>query len=260
MLTIIGCGNLNRSDDGVGVVVAQRLAHRLARHPVPGVQVFDCGTAGIEVMFKARGSSALLVIDACESGSEPGTLFEAPGEELASKREPSHSLHDFRWDHALHAGKKIFGEAFPSDVTVLLVEAATTTYGLELSETVAATAERAYQRALALVAEHVAQRHSGREATLRLDRGSLRMSAADYGAYFEGREGALLLDLEGVPHLVPVDQVAGGYLVKQRNLAGDRAIQVADALERWGVGPDVRRDIRARWSEAAGGLALDLEG
>ncbi|PMB37119.1 hydrogenase maturation protease, partial [Fischerella thermalis CCMEE 5319] len=26
-ITIIGCGNLNRSDDAVGVIVAQRLQH-----------------------------------------------------------------------------------------------------------------------------------------------------------------------------------------------------------------------------------------
>jgi Ni,Fe-hydrogenase maturation factor len=35
MLTIIGCGNLNRNDDGVGVIIAQRLQQYLAQNPHP---------------------------------------------------------------------------------------------------------------------------------------------------------------------------------------------------------------------------------
>ena len=50
MLTIIGCGNLNRSDDAVGAIMAQRLQQFLVEHPYPNVQVYDCGTAGMEVI------------------------------------------------------------------------------------------------------------------------------------------------------------------------------------------------------------------
>lgn len=56
MLTIIGCGNLNRNDDGVGVIIAQKLQQYVAENPHPQVRIFDCGTGGIEVMFQARGS------------------------------------------------------------------------------------------------------------------------------------------------------------------------------------------------------------
>jgi len=52
MLTIIGCGNLNRNDDAVGVIIAQRLQQYLAQNPHPNIRVFDCGTAGMEVMFQ----------------------------------------------------------------------------------------------------------------------------------------------------------------------------------------------------------------
>jgi nitrogen fixation protein NifQ len=43
------------------------------------------------------------------------------------------NLHDFRWDHALHAGRMIYREAFPPCVKVLLIEAATLDFGLGLS-------------------------------------------------------------------------------------------------------------------------------
>ncbi|HJK98590.1 MAG TPA: hydrogenase maturation protease [Polyangiaceae bacterium LLY-WYZ-14_1] len=141
MLTIVGCGNPNRSDDGVGVVVARRLQEWLADHPVPGVQVFDCGTAGMEVMFGARGSQHLIILDACTSGSEPGAVFCVPGEELEAEHEPVFSLHDFRWDHALAAGRRIFRGDFPDQVEVFLVEAASLEFGIGLSSPVARAAD-----------------------------------------------------------------------------------------------------------------------
>ncbi len=158
MLAVIGCGNTNREDDGVGVVVAQRLADRLRQHPVPGVRAFDCCTGGMEVMFAARGADALVVVDACRSGGEPGATFEVPGALLESLPEPSFSLHDFRWQHALAAGRKIFRDDFPSEVRVRLVEVERTGFGLELSDPVRAAAERLHEELLALVAERTAPR------------------------------------------------------------------------------------------------------
>lgn len=144
MLAIIGCGNLNRSDDGVGVLVAQRLQAYLQAHPMPEVQVFDCGTAGIDVMFQARGSDELMIIDASQTGSEPGVVYEVPGEELAKLPEPSYNLHDFRWDHAIAAGQKIFQDSFPQKVTVYLIEAASLDFGWTLSPEVETAANKVY--------------------------------------------------------------------------------------------------------------------
>ncbi|WP_267383512.1 hydrogenase maturation protease [Cyanobacterium sp. uoEpiScrs1] len=136
MLTIIGCGNLNRSDDAVGVIVSQNLQKFLEKHPCPNVRIYDCGTAGMEVMFQSRGSHKLIIIDACSTDSPPGTIFEVPGEELESLPEPSYNLHDFRWDHALAAGRKIFKNDFPKQVTIYLIEAENLELGLELTPSV----------------------------------------------------------------------------------------------------------------------------
>jgi hydrogenase maturation protease len=145
MLTIIGCGNPNRGDDGVGVVIAQRLQTYLATHPIADVQVFDCGTAGIEVMFRAKGSDRLIIVDASSTGSEPGAVFEVPGAELEALPSPSYNLHDFRWDHALAAGRKIFAE-FPKDVTVYLIEAENLGFSLELSPAVQNSSEIVFSK------------------------------------------------------------------------------------------------------------------
>ena len=151
MLTIIGCGNLNRSDDAVGVIIAQRLQQYLAEHPHPHMRVYDCGTAGMEVMFQARGSKKLIIIDASSTGAEPGAVFKVPGKELEALPEPSYNLHDFRWDHALAAGRKIFKEDFPEEVTVYLIEAENLGFGLELSPVVQHSADLVFKEIIAII-------------------------------------------------------------------------------------------------------------
>lgn len=149
MRTIIGCGNLNRQDDAVGVLIAQRLQDHLRQHPLPNVQVFDCGTGGMEVMFQARGSTSLILIDASNIGSEPGAIYKVPGEELERLPEASYTLHDFRWEHAIAAGRKIFRDQFPTDVMVYLIEAEKLGFGLEISPVVRQAADRVFEQIIA---------------------------------------------------------------------------------------------------------------
>ncbi|MBS1991491.1 MAG: hydrogenase maturation protease [Cyanobacteria bacterium SZAS LIN-3] len=147
-LTIIGCGNSNRCDDGVGVYVVQQLKTKLPNAADINVRIFDAGTGGMEVMFQARGTKALIIIDANRSESEPGAIFEVPGEVLENCHKPTFGLHDFRWDHALYAGKQIFKEDFPKDIQVFLIEAAKLEFGLELSDTVKASADVVVEKIL----------------------------------------------------------------------------------------------------------------
>lgn len=142
MLGVIGCGNLTRADDGVGVFVAQTLQAHLRERPRTDVRVFDAGTGGMDVMFQARGVHKLILVDASKSGAIAGSIFKLPGGEFDPSREPTYSLHDFRWDHALAAGRRIFREEFPTDVMVFLIEAESLDFGLELSAPVRAAAAK----------------------------------------------------------------------------------------------------------------------
>ncbi len=155
MLTIIGCGNPNRSDDGAGIEVVRRLRTAIGDRLPNDVRIFDTGTAGMDVMFQARGSCALILVDACQSGSEPGALFEVPGDELESRPPPSYTLHDFRWDHALFAGRKLYGQDFPQDITVYLIEAASLALGIGLSPAV----ERAVEQTVAKIKKRIETWH-----------------------------------------------------------------------------------------------------
>jgi len=154
VLSIIGCGNPNRSDDGVGVYVIQKLLAYHHENPKAGVRIFDSGTAGMDVMFQARGSDALVIVDANSSDSEPGSIFEVPGEELENITEPSYNLHDFRWDNALFAGRKIFKDDFPEDVSIYLIEAGDLSLGIGLSSAVSEAADKVYSRLVECIERH----------------------------------------------------------------------------------------------------------
>lgn len=137
-IVVLGCGNPNRSDDGVG---PQVIALLRGAGLSPRVRLFDVGTDGMTAMYRARGATHLVVVDARVPNGAPGAIYEVPGDVLAAPPARGAGLHDFRWDHALYAGQRIYGDAYPATVVVLLIEAATLELGLALSPQVAVAAE-----------------------------------------------------------------------------------------------------------------------
>lgn len=148
LTAIIGCGNPNRRDDGVGL----RVIELLAQQTLPGnCALFDAGTDGMAVMYRARGAGRLIIVDARAPEFAPGAIYEVPGEVLAAPPQQSLNLHDFRWDHALYAGRKIYGAEFPADVAVFLIEAASLDFGIGLSPEVEAAAGQVAARIVEIV-------------------------------------------------------------------------------------------------------------
>lgn len=131
---VIGCGNLLRGDDAAGPVLVQRMQQR----GLPaGVECADAGTAGMDVAFRMRGVPEVIIVDACRSGSEPGTLFEVPGP--AVERRPwaaGINLHAFRWDHAIAFGLWLLKDRYPGRVTAFLIEGESFEPGDDLSPAV----------------------------------------------------------------------------------------------------------------------------
>lgn len=156
MIAVIGCGNLNRKDDAVGPKVVGLL--RQAGFGQEAVKLLDAGTDGMAVMFAARGCKQLIIVDACMSGSTPGDVFEVPGERLQRPRSQSLNLHDFRWENALHAGQQIYKEEFPKEVSVFLVEAKDTGYGLEMTPEIDKAAELVASKIVTRIAEWSSRR------------------------------------------------------------------------------------------------------
>ena len=236
---VIGCGNLNRSDDGIGVIVVQRL----------------------------------IVVDACLSGSQPGSIFKLPGEEVAKRPDPGYGLHDFRWDHALYAGRKIFGDAFPRDVTVYLVEAANVSLGFELSQAVSEAVDRVVaslkdeirERASRLRQEfsHAQAGYTQAPASQGLSRieirgGSIYVEAGLYATYFSGLESIILFKQEEKLLLLPVRHTAaGGLLLKVRNPHGDRVVHAQEFLRDQGIDEHQEWVLPVQWDSRSAALVAD---
>ncbi len=71
---LIACvGNVLRGDDGFGVVVAEELARRSLP---PGVDLIETGIGGLSIVQQLMdGYDAMIVVDAVDRGTAPGTVF-----------------------------------------------------------------------------------------------------------------------------------------------------------------------------------------
>jgi hydrogenase maturation protease len=76
----IGVGNAFRGDDGLGLIVAQRL-RELA---LPRVTVLEQSGEGAALVESWDDAGRVIVVDAVSSGGEPGTIhrFETAGQPL----------------------------------------------------------------------------------------------------------------------------------------------------------------------------------
>lgn len=132
-VVVIGCGNPLRGDDAAGPELVRRLRER----GVPdGVRCVDAGTAGLDAVLEMRGAAEVVVVDACRSGSPPGTLREIAGAALAHPPGGGVDIHAVRWDHALALADSLLGDGRPRRVTACLVEAASFEPGAPLSPAV----------------------------------------------------------------------------------------------------------------------------
>ena len=80
-ITVLGVGNLLRTDEGVGVHAVRALAQRHSA-AMPDVEFLDGGTLGLNLLPYIEEADALLIFDAVDCGSPPGTLIELDGDAI----------------------------------------------------------------------------------------------------------------------------------------------------------------------------------
>ena len=182
-IVVIGCGNILRGDDAVGPTL---IRHLWVEGDIPDiVTLVDGGTGGMDVAFKMRGAKAVVLIDAADTGAEPGTIYRVPGEEV-EQLPPLQGLHshNFRWDHALAFAHWLLGDEYPQDIMVYLIEAAQLTPGADLSEPV----DKAMRQVGVMVREHWSGSDSDAGSGSDSDAGS--GSASDTGSGSDSDTGA----------------------------------------------------------------------
>jgi len=70
-ILVAGVGNVLRGDDGFGPAVTELLGHLPA-----GAEVVETGTGGVALLQELMvGCDGLVLVDACDRGAAPGTVF-----------------------------------------------------------------------------------------------------------------------------------------------------------------------------------------
>ncbi|MGA7914682.1 MAG: HyaD/HybD family hydrogenase maturation endopeptidase [Candidatus Acidiferrales bacterium] len=131
---VIGVGNTILSDEGVGVHAA-RLLERDPRVPA-GVTILDGGTLGLELVPYASDASRILILDAMNSGTVPGTLARMTGKDLLGTT-AGRNVHQLGVADLIAA--LFLMSSGPQEILVLGVQPANTDWGTSLSSEVEAS-------------------------------------------------------------------------------------------------------------------------
>lgn len=113
---ILGLGNPLITDDSVGLRVVAELRPLLEGRV--GIEVDEDYWGGLRLMERMEGYDRAVVIDAIQTGGDPGTIHHLAVESIPTQR--SASAHDVNLPTALAFGRQ-HGLALPRDENILLV-------------------------------------------------------------------------------------------------------------------------------------------
>jgi hydrogenase maturation protease len=134
---VIGLGNPFRSDDGVGRCVARWLRELGLR----GVEVIEQSGEGAALMEAWSGAQIVFLIDAVQSGAQPGAVHRI---DAIAERVPSrffhYSTHAFSVAEAVELARAL--NQLPPRLVIFGIEGASFESGENLSPEVRAAAER----------------------------------------------------------------------------------------------------------------------
>jgi hydrogenase maturation protease len=133
-VAVIGLGNMVLSDDGLGVHAVRRLRELYAFDD--GVELIEGGTAGLLLLPHLADARRALVVDAIDTGSNPGTLTRLEGEDWASAFATGMTPHDVGLADLLGAAR--LSGAWPERLVLHGAQPSSTAIGTELSAPVAA--------------------------------------------------------------------------------------------------------------------------
>jgi len=136
-ILVLGLGNTIMTDDGFGVEVVTALASRY--HFQGAVKLLDGGTLGLDLLPHLEEVESLLIVDALDMRSEPGSIFRLQGEEVPRAFASKLSVHQMGLQDLL-AVAELQGH-IPRDLVVWGVQPASIEMGTELTAPVAAAVE-----------------------------------------------------------------------------------------------------------------------
>jgi hydrogenase maturation protease len=115
-MAIIGIGNPMMGDDGIG----PRLIAELDG-VVPGADLIDMGTGGMQLVHVLARYDAVVIVDAADMGLSPGeSRVFAPEDAVSLKETRAYSLHDWDLMRSIEISRQL-GEA-PEKILIFAVQ------------------------------------------------------------------------------------------------------------------------------------------
>jgi hydrogenase maturation protease len=113
---ILGLGNPLLRDDSIGLQVVQELRPMLEMDP--DIELDQDYWGGLRLMERMVGFERAIIIDAIQTGAEPGTIHLLSPGDIPTQR--SASAHDVNLPTALEFGRQA-GAQLPSEGQILLI-------------------------------------------------------------------------------------------------------------------------------------------
>lgn len=137
-IAVVGIGNMLMQDEGVGVHVINELEK--IRCLPEEVDLIDAGVNSYDMVDIFCKYETLIIVDAMQAGSAPGTIYRAPLEELDLQPDQNiTSLHEMHFIEAVRMTNLL---GFSPEILVFGVEPQTLKAGLELTPEIAAKVPR----------------------------------------------------------------------------------------------------------------------
>jgi hydrogenase maturation protease len=130
----IGIGNPYRSDDAVGLILAQQLHIR----NLAGVNVIDSNGEGLALMESWANESAVILLDAIVTGGQPGTIHRINAwEQPVPPDALGYSTHHFSIAEAIELARTL--HQLPDNLIIYGIEGESYAIGEGLSPVVQAS-------------------------------------------------------------------------------------------------------------------------
>ena len=140
MRLLLGIGNPDRTDDGVGPHVVQ------AATDLPDdVKTLVLDGEPARIVEAWRGAELAVVVDAVRTGARPGTLHRVSSQRLVEELPSAVSSHGTGLREAVALGRLL--QRLPEHLLVIGVEAGDVSHGFELTSPVAAAVPMAVEMA-----------------------------------------------------------------------------------------------------------------
>ncbi|MFC1761828.1 hydrogenase maturation protease [Planctomycetota bacterium] len=136
---VLGLGNPIMTDEGIGVVLVQRLAEQGDAYP--DVEFIDAGTSGMKLLHLLEGRAKAILIDCAYMDESPGTMRRFAYDDVESVKDlPDLSLHEGDLLQLLRLAKQL--GTCPSEVIIFGIQPQELAPGHALTETLGVKLDR----------------------------------------------------------------------------------------------------------------------